>query len=321
MPEWSIWLHTNPQTARGGDGRTIERVNAAALVSLDAVIVALTDDDPRLLVVDDEGMASLPSGLLDLSCDITLELGLRRCVREGTGLELGYVEQLYTFGDLGRGGRSTRRPISIAYLALVRESSPLAGAGWLGVYDLLPWEDHREGEPAILAGDLRPRLDAWANGDRDERAERIQLSFGSPWDGIRVVERYELLYEAGLVDEHFVDRGLRPEPTAGTPLRLDHRRIAAAALARLRGKLTYRPVVFELLSERFTLLELQTTVEALAGVRLHKQNFRRLVERSGLVEGTGEKTEARSGRPPELFRYRSEVMIERSQTGLGLRYR
>ncbi len=296
-------------------------MDVTALVTLDAVVVALTDDDPRLLVVDDEGMASLPSGLLDLSHDLTLELGLRRCLREGTGLEVGYVEQLYSFGDLGRGGRLASRPISIAYLALVRERPPLAGAGWLGVYDLLPWEDHREGVPQLLTGDLRPRLDAWADEGGGDRAQRVQLSFGSPWDGIRVVERYELLYEAGLVAEHFEDRGLASGATAGIPLRRDHRRIAAVALARLRGKLTYRPVVFELLSERFTLLELQMTVEALAGVRLHKQNFRRVIERSGLVEGTGERTEARSGRPAELFRYRPEVMLERSQTSLGVRYR
>ena len=59
---------------------------------------------------------------------------------------------------------------------------------------------------------------------------------------------------------------------------LDHRRILATALGRLRGKLKYRPVVFELLPSAFTLLQLQRVVEALAGVRLHKQNLRRLVE-------------------------------------------
>ena len=69
---------------------------------------------------------------------------------------------------------------------------------------------------------------------------------------------------------------------------LDHRRMLATAIGRLRGKIKYRPVVFELMPPAFTLLELQRTVEALAGVRLHKQNFRRLVEAEGLVEETGE---------------------------------
>lgn len=285
-------------------------------VSLDAVIVAVTDDEPRLLVVGDD-IACLPSGPFDQAADPTLELGLRRCVREQTGLEVGYAEQLYTFGDLGRGDDSGVRPLSIAYLALVRETAPLPGARWLGVYDLLPWEDHREGEPGIVTDDLRPRLDQWADADH---AERVQVAFGPPWDGIRVLERYELLYEAGLVHEFSVDRGRSPGSAAGTPLRQDHRRIAAVALARLRGKLTYRPVVFELLPDRFTLLDLQRTVEALAGVRLHKQNFRRLVERSGLVEGTGERASGTGGRPPELFRYRPEVQLERPRPGVGQPY-
>ena len=102
---------------------------------------------------------------------------------------------------------------------------------------------------------------------------------------------------------------------------LDHRRIAASALGRLRGKLTYRPVVFELLPDLFTLTTLQRTVQALAGVRLHTQNFRLLVERSRLVEGTGERTASTGGRPAELFRFRPEVVEERPRPGLGVPYR
>ena len=109
------------------------------------------------------------------------------------------------------------------------------------------------------------------------------------------------------------------DPAAfGAPLALDHRRILATALGRLRGKLKYRPLVFELLPEAFTLLQLQRTVETLAGVRLHKQNFRRLVERGALVEGTGRVESATGGRPAELFRFRREVQHERPAPGVGL---
>jgi hypothetical protein len=94
--------------------------------------------------------------------------------------------------------------------------------------------------------------------------------------------------------------------------------VLASALGRLRGKLRYRPVVFELLPRAFTLLALQRTVEALAGRRLHKQNFRRLVEAGGLVEGTGRRTAGASGRPAELFRFRREVLRERPAPGVGL---
>jgi hypothetical protein len=100
---------------------------------------------------------------------------------------------------------------------------------------------------------------------------------------------------------------------------LDHRRILASALGRLRGKLKYRPVIFELLPATFTLLHLQRVVEALAGVRLHKQNLRRLVESGGLVEGTGRFDAATGGRPAELFRFRREVLRERPAPGVGLR--
>ena len=86
----------------------------------------------------------------------------------------------------------------------------------------------------------------------------------------------------------------------------------------MRCKIKYRPVVFELLASTFTLLQLQRVVEALAGLRLHKQNFRRLVEKWGLVEGTGLFDERTGGRPVERFRFRREVLRERRAPGVGL---
>ena len=99
-------------------------------------------------------------------------------------------------------------------------------------------------------------------------------------------------------------------------MRFDHRRILATAIARLRAKLKYRPVVFELMAREFTLTELQRTVEAISGRHLHKQNFRRLVETAALVEPTGETSTATGGRPAALFRFRREVVQERPAPGL-----
>src|SRR5262245_37469025 len=107
-------------------------------------------------------------------------------------------------------------------------------------------------------------------------------------------------------------------PELGEPMRFDHRRILATAIARLRAKLKYRPVVFELMPREFTLTELQRTVEAVSGRRLHKQNFRRLVESAALVEATGELSTATGGRPAALFRFRREVLAERPAAGLRL---
>ena len=102
----------------------------------------------------------------------------------------------------------------------------------------------------------------------------------------------------------------------GVSMMFDHRRILATAIARLRGKMKYRPVVFELMPPNFTLLELQRVVEAISGVRLHKQNFRRLIEAQGLVEGTGKFASTARGRPAELFRFRREVLAERPVAGV-----
>jgi hypothetical protein len=310
-----------------------------AAIGLNAVIVAVTEEVPRILTVrrelPDGGPAedALPFGPLEPETDRTLDRGLRRWVREQTGLELGYVEQLYTFGDRNRDPGESRggpRLVSVAYLALVREVSVSGDARWRDWYEFFPWEDWRHGRPEVLDRAVAPALERWAAGRR-ERRERADIVFGLggvAWDGERVLERYELLYEAGLVPEARrdpIERGeadrLPSEDTGPLPARamaLDHRRILATALGRLRGKLKYRPVVFELLPPTFTLLQLQRVVEALAGVRLHKQNFRRLVENAGLVEGTGRQDAQTGGRPAELFVFRREVLRERPAPGVGL---
>jgi hypothetical protein len=151
----------------------------------------------------------------------------------------------------------------------------------------------------------------------------VALTFGvgAPWDPERVLERYELLYEARLVGEAWTDAGERSPGHAtliGRPMAFDHRRILSTAIGRVRGKLKYRPLIFELLPPTFTLSRLQRVAEALAGVRLHKQNFRRLVERGGLVEGTGRVELSTGGRPAELFRFRREVLRERPAPGVGI---
>lgn len=196
-----------------------------------------------------------------------------------------------------------------------------------GLLRLFPLEDRRDGQSAALSLDLLDALQQWEQetedwATRQLRRERTAINFGvdgSDWDGYRTLERYEQLWEAGLVPEASRDRGLEPSfLIPGIPMVFDHRRIAATALGRLRGKLKYRPVVFELLPETFTLSQLQSVVEALAGVRLHKQNFRRLVDRGGLVEPTGQRDTHTGGRPAELFRFRRDVLRERPQPGLGL---
>ncbi len=282
-------------------------------VGLTAVVIAVTDDRPRVLTVG-TNTPGLPAGPLDPAADRTLERALRRWVAETTGIDLGYVEQLYTFGDAGRAGFTTRRTLAIAYLGLVAEVPVTGDAAWRDLYEFLPWEDRRSGAATPWIEPLAPWMKA-AEVDLQARAERVALVFGAGeagWDVERCLERYELLFEAGAVREAGASR------IAGIPMTLDHRRVLAQALGRIRGKLRYRPVVFELLAPEFTLGALQRVVEALAGGRLHTGNFRRLLEKSGIVEGTGRFDSATGGRPAELFRFRREVVLERPAPGVGL---
>ena len=310
-------------------------------LGLNAAIVAVREGQPYILVarpgtVGSDAWDALPFGPFAPREHRTLEIGLREWVKRQTGLDLGYVEQLYTFGDRGRhaepGGAHT---LSVGYLALTRGAGgELLGSHWSPWYAYLPWEDWRNGKPSILSSQIEPKLKEWDERpplpDEPVRAlrrqERLRTSFGigGGWDEERVLDRYELLYEAGLVAEAAHDG--RPAaaqwselPEFGRPMAFDHRRILATALGRLRGKLKYRPVVFELLPPEFTLFDLQKTVEAISGTLLHKQNFRRLVEQGGLVETTGNVSTQTGGRPARLYRFRREVVLERPAPGLRVK--
>lgn len=338
---------------------------APVLLGLHAVILAVTDGQPRVLTVErserellldtdpsadaidpaEPNVHAVPFAWLDPEGDRTLELGVRARVLEQTGLALGYVEQLYTFGDRNRlalEGTQQPRVVSVAYLSLTQEEpAAYEDARWRDCYAYFPWEDWRKGRPALIETHIFPILSLWikssrTRAQRDERRERAAITFGFDvpgWDGERVLERYELLYELGLVEERHRDErlgvltGVESIPSfqrenegerLGLPMALDHRRILSTALGRIRGKIKYRPVVFELVPERFTLFQLQRVVESLAGVPLHKQNFRRLVEKGGLVEGTGVLDTQTGGRPAELFSFRRDVWRERPAPGVGL---
>jgi hypothetical protein len=303
-------------------------------IGLSAAIVSVAEEQPQVLVVHHEdGPDGLPFGPFDPLHHRTLDSGLRSWVSEQTFLELGYVEQLYTFGDRGRHllepGEGPR-VVSVGYLALTRSShlSKAPDTRWRDWYGFFPWEDWRNAKPAIIEAAILPALTRFAEQAttttaRESRRQRLRLAFGhdgTAWDEEKVLERYELLYEAGLVEEAVRDGRAElaslPIVPLGRSMMFDHRRILATAIARLRGKMKYRPVVFELMPAAFTLLELQRTVEALSGIRLHKQNFRRLVEDQGLVEGTGKFAPSVRGRPAELFRFRREVLGERPAPGL-----
>ncbi len=225
----------------------------AISVDLIAVLVAVSAAEPRVLTI--QNRRALPSGPLELA-HRSLQSGLRAWVERQTRLPLGYIEQLYTFADQGRAGAAAQHAISISYLGLTRER-PTEGEGqtdWVSWYRCLPWEDHRAGVPLLIDKTLKPALTAWANAAPDKamkkiRRDRAALLFGfddRPWNEELVLQRYELLYEAGLVQEAIRDRAIaapgeqKPE-LWGHGMTHDHRRILATGIARLRRRSSIIP--------------------------------------------------------------------------------
>lgn len=90
---------------------------------------------------------------------------------------------------------------------------------------------------------------------------------------------------------------------AALPLAFDHAEILGTAVKRLRGKLDYTPVGFQLLPGAFTLLELQRVHETVLGRPLNKDSFRRRMLASGQLEATGRSQRDVEHRPAELYRF------------------
>lgn len=95
----------------------------------------------------------------------------------------------------------------------------------------------------------------------------------------------------------------------GSPqaLAFDHAEMLGLVVQRLRGKLNYAPIGFELLPRDFTLLDLQQVHEAILGRALNKDSFRRRMLASGLLAATGRKETAVGHRPAELYRFRRKT--------------
>jgi 8-oxo-dGTP diphosphatase len=218
-------------------------------LTIDVALLTARDGAVRALLLQrasqpGKGSWALPGGFVRMDED--LDAAAARILREKAGLDGLYIEQLYTFGRLGRDPRS--RVVTVAYYALVPPER-LSSAGVLG------------GEPALLA--------------------RLRV----PWAG-----------ELGGPVDALDDLGV------ALPLAFDHAEILGMAVKRLRGKLDYAPIGFELLPERFSLRALQQVHEIISGRRLNKDSFRRRMLATGRLEPTGERRTDVEYRPPELFR-------------------
>jgi hypothetical protein len=300
-------------------------------VALSAAILAVRAGEPVVAVVpvDRSGGESLPSGPFQPRAHRTLEGAVATWAHAQTGVEVGFLEQLCTLADCPEIDPAT---IRVSYLALVspRQCSDRTPAKWRSWYAFFPWEDWRYGRPECV-GDICARLEAWAAQAEppcaaappaSDRRQRVRMAFGGAgagWDEEKVLERYQLLREAGLVAPCAADGAGAHLPWLAHPLAADHATVLARAIGELRRAVKCRPVVFELMPETFTLFELQRTVEAVLGPHLHKQNFRRMVEGGGLVEPTGDHRLRTGGRPARLYRFRRDVVYERPASGVRVK--
>lgn len=129
----------------------------------------------------------------------------------------------------------------------------------------------------------RRRFEAAASGKSDLVIGRIDV----PWEG----------ETGGPVDIRLERDGKEAE------LAFDHAEILGTAVKRIRGKLDYTPIGFQLLGATFTLLELQRVHESILGRPLNKDSFRRRMLASGQLEATGEMEREVDHRPAELYRF------------------
>ena len=229
------------QTMRRNEIVTQEASTQPIGVELIAMLVAVADGRPLAMTIEDGG--ALPSGPFEVG-HRSLQSGLRAWVERQTRHSLGYVEQLYTFADSDRRvAADGARAISISYLGLMREERTAGSqASWRPWYDYFPWEDHRAGAPRIITDAIAPGLVSWIEAGEGEVARRTRAAIafgleGRPWNEDLVLQRYELLYEAGLIEEARRRSGDRDRPPLGKPMIGDHRRILATGIARVRAKI------------------------------------------------------------------------------------
>ena len=285
-----------------------------------AVLVAITDHTARVLTVDQGKL--LPNGPL-MPLHRSLQAGVRQWVEEQTQQPMGYLEQLYTFVDTNRRNIDGHALVYVSYLGLVQETQTAqlqTAASWHDWYEYFPWENHLSGRPEVITELIVPALLTWADSAqsatiKQRRQQRIGLCWGldaNEWVTEHALLRYEMLYEAELIPEapNYQPDKLGQAKLLGLPMYYDHRRVIVTAISRLRAKIEYRPLIFGLMSEVFTLSQLQQSIEALSGVPLHKQNFRRLLDSQNLVVPTGESSSAQRGRPAKLYRFAHDIELQ-----------
>lgn len=214
-------------------------------VSVDAVVFGYNPEDGiSVLLIKRKNepfqkMWALPGGLVETGESI--DRAVNRELKEEAGIDVNYLEQLYTFGDPGRDPRN--RVISVSYFGLVRPQD----------FQLVAQTD----------------------------AEDVE------WFNIKKLPR----------------------------LAFDHRKIIDAAIKRLRGKITYEPVGFELLDKEFPFSDLEKLYQILLDQDIDRRNFKKKIMSLGILEGLPHTIQRGAGRPAQLFKFNKKKYFELKEKG------
>ncbi|WP_178022111.1 NUDIX domain-containing protein [uncultured Paenibacillus sp.] len=246
----------------------------------------LPDKELRILLIRRGGHPflgkwALPGGFV--RPNETTEQAAVRELREETGVDDVYLEQLYTFSDVGRDPRAW--VISCSYMALInsdklelKAGDDAADAAWFTVsYRLLREQKELMEEGYVKTQEYELKL----SGDEELSA---------------VVARTLTVKPASTSTDYKI--------VSNNGLAFDHAMIIAFAIERLRGKVNYTDIALHLMPKLFTLTELQQVYEIIMDKELLKAAFRRKV--ADLVAETDEYTEKAGHRPSRLYRRKLE---------------
>lgn len=170
------------------------------------------------------------------------------------------------------------------------------------------------GQKAGLANVFLEQLYTFGNPKRDPRTRVITVAYYALVDPVRLVPDDTHTFELGRIvvpweGETGGPVEVRDREHRKLPLAFDHADILGMAVKRIRGKLDYTPIGFQLLPETFTLRRLQDVHETILGRTLNKDSFRRRMLASGLLEATGERESEVGHRPAELYRFTKRSAI------------
>ncbi len=218
---------------------------------------------------------AIPGGFIGIKEDI--EEGARRKLEEETGVKDVYLEQLYTFGDVDRDVRT--RVISIANLALISKDKIKRSQKNSKLKNLWFWIDKE-----LISNENNIKV--WS------------LSLKSEIEDIKIKYKITECVSSDLGRKKDIEFNFIEEESTDS-LAFDHYKILSMAIDRIRNKLEYTQIAFNLVPRLFTVKELQNVYEGIMGKEI--QNFRRKL--GNIIIETDEKIEGKPYRPAKMFKF------------------